>query len=708
MQQIVIIVPTHNESDNVGLIYRELVTVFRSLPSIDFKLLFIDDGSTDDTFEKVSALSDEDARVGCLKFSRNFGHQIALKAGIDHFKGDALIMMDADLQHPPSLIPQMIMNWQSGYKVVGTLREDDECIGFVKRFTSRLFYKLINFLSDVPIQPNTADFRLLDKEVVKVLADMPEQDLFIRGLIPWIGGKQVYLRFKAGVRNAGETSYSFRKMLRLAVDGVVSFSTVPLRLAVYLGFLFSTLSLLYLPYIVYSYWRGVAVSGWSSILASVVFFGGLQLVVLGLIGTYLGKIFKQSKARPLYVVDQKRYPMILLSFDVEEFDVPAVEYDADFSFTHQMDYTIRGTYALLELLTKKQIKVTFFITANFAQNAPDVVNKMVSNGHEIASHGYYHSCFEPQDYLRSKEVLETISGSEVIGFRMARMMPVDYALQKRAGYRYDSSLNPTFLPGRYNHFSAPSTYFKNKYLTLLPASVSRLIRFPLFWLSFHNLPWWLYQYIARDTYNKDGYLNIYFHPWEFVSLQDKRLNLPFYFRKKSGQQMLQELSHFIETFKGRGICFYDYFRFFSTKRNVVMSQIMAIDYGTKKTGIAITDDLQLIASPFKTIATHRLMSFLMEYCKQNKVSCLVVGRPLQTDGTPSRVESHIVGFIAKATKAIPDLIVERVDERYTSKMAFQSMIEGGLSKKKRQDKTLVDKVSATIILQTYLEQRKNR
>ena len=209
------------------------------------------------------------------------------------------------MQHPPALIPEMIAKWEAGYEVVGTLRKDDEKTGLFKKFTSRIFYQFINLLSDVPIEHSAADFRLLDAKIAKELANMTEQDLFIRGLVPWLGGRQIYLPFTAGKRNAGNTSYSLRKMLRLATDGVVSFSSVPLRFAVYLGFLFSGLSMVYLPYIFYSYAKGVAVSGWASLLATVVFFGGLQLVVLGVIGIYLGKIFKQSKARPLYMISKK-------------------------------------------------------------------------------------------------------------------------------------------------------------------------------------------------------------------------------------------------------------------------------------------------------------------------------------------------------------------------------------------------------------------
>lgn len=305
MKKITVIVPAHNESKNIAPLYKALSTVFDTIKAVDFQLLIIDDGSTDDTFKTVTRLAQQNSRIKGIKLSRNFGHQAALKAGLDNASGDAVIMMDADLQHPPELIPEMIAQWRAGYEMVGTIRQDDESVGFFKRFTSRIFYRCINFLSDVNIAHSAADFRLLDAQFVKAFSSISEQDLFIRGLVPWLGGKQVYLPFKVGQRNAGRSSYSLRKMLRLAVDGVVSFSTVPLRFAVYLGFLFSGLSLLYLPYIFYSYAKGIAVSGWASLLATVVFFGGLQLVVLGVIGIYLGKIFNQSKARPIYVISKR-------------------------------------------------------------------------------------------------------------------------------------------------------------------------------------------------------------------------------------------------------------------------------------------------------------------------------------------------------------------------------------------------------------------
>lgn len=305
MQQIAVIVPAHNESQNIILLYQELVSVFKTIENINFTLTFIDDGSTDDTFVKVQELSAKDKRVHGLKFSRNFGHQVALKAGIDHCKGDAVIMMDSDLQHPPQLIPKMISHWHHGYKVVATIRNNNISLPWFKRVSARMFYWIINLLSDIPIKPGATDFRLLDKKVVTTLVKMPEQDLFLRGLIPWLGFSSIYIPFQVCNRKYGKTSYTFRKMLALAIDGVSSFSTLPLRIAIYLGFFFSSLSLSYVPYILFSYMQGNAVSGWSSILATIVFFGGIQLVVIGVVGIYLEKVFKQSKGRPLYVLEEQ-------------------------------------------------------------------------------------------------------------------------------------------------------------------------------------------------------------------------------------------------------------------------------------------------------------------------------------------------------------------------------------------------------------------
>jgi peptidoglycan/xylan/chitin deacetylase (PgdA/CDA1 family) len=235
--------------------------------------------------------------------------------------------------------------------------------------------------------------------------------------------------------------------------------------------------------------------------------------------------------------------MVLFSFDIEEFDMP-FEYGKDISFTDQMSISITGTNIILDLLKKHKVKATFFSTAVFAINAPNQIKRIIDEGHELASHTYYHSAFKNEDLLLSKQKLEEISNTKIIGLRMPRMYPVDNQEVFKAGYIYNTSLNPTFLPGRYNNFAKPRTYFKENNVLQIPASVSPIIRFPLFWLSFRNLPLWLYKFLCRITLKKDGYLNVYFHPWEFTDLNQKvRFNFPNYVSKNSGAKMTERLDN---------------------------------------------------------------------------------------------------------------------------------------------------------------------
>lgn len=238
--------------------------------------------------------------------------------------------------------------------------------------------------------------------------------------------------------------------------------------------------------------------------------------------------------------------MILLSFDIEEFDMP-FEYGKEISFEEQIAISIQGTHAILDLLQKHNAKATFFSTATFAMNAPELIKRILTEGHEIASHNYYHSEFKVEDLKASKLKLEELTGTEVIGFRMPRMYPVDEIEIFKAGYRYNSSINPTYLPGRYNNFNKPRRFFLQEKVWQIPASVSPIIRFPLFWLSFHNLPLGLYQFFAKQTLAYDGYLNIYFHPWEFTNLnQPEKFNFPGYVSKNSGADMISRFDALLQ------------------------------------------------------------------------------------------------------------------------------------------------------------------
>ena len=296
-----IVIPAYNEEDNVIVIVERLENIFRNLP-YRFEVILVDDGSKDKTLAVIKAMASAKPNIFYIEFSRNFGHQPALKAGLDQAQGDCVISMDADLQHPPELIRQMLQKWEEGYEVVYTRRQEDKALSLKKRKTSALYYKLLNVLSDIEIEPGTADFRLLDKKVVEVFKDFHENEPFIRGLIKWLGFKQYAIDYTPGARHSGSSKYNLTKMMRLAIHGVTSFSIKPLYTAVYLGFTFSVLSLLYIPYVLHAFYVGKEVDGWASMIMTIVFFGGLQLIILGIIGIYIGKMFLQSKNRPNYII----------------------------------------------------------------------------------------------------------------------------------------------------------------------------------------------------------------------------------------------------------------------------------------------------------------------------------------------------------------------------------------------------------------------
>lgn len=258
--------------------------------------------------------------------------------------------------------------------------------------------------------------------------------------------------------------------------------------------------------------------------------------------------------------------MILLSFDTEEFDVPR-EHQVDIPIEEQVRISTIGTNRILDCLKKNQIRATFFCTANFATRSPEVIKRIQEEGHEIASHGYHHWTFEVGDLKKSKDILEQMTGTPIRGYRQARMMPVPEAEIYRAGYAYNSSLNPTFIPGRYMHLTTPRTYFMKENVLQIPASVTPWVRFPLFWLSYHNLPARLYRWLCCWTVNHDGYMATYFHPWEFYELKEHpELKMPFIIRNHSGLAMVQRLDDFICYFKQRGQAFITFSEFADSKR----------------------------------------------------------------------------------------------------------------------------------------------
>ncbi len=308
MRKISILVPCYNEEGNLAILNKYLQEVVKSEETKDyqFEILFVNDGSSDNTLEEIKSLCAENGNVCYISLSRNFGHQNAIKAGIDNVDADAVITMDADMQHTPSLIYKMIKFWEEGYDVINTKRLDSEGQNWFKKKTSSLFYRILNFLSYVHIEPGTADFRLLDKRIINELKQWGEQNLFFRGIIPWLGFKQYTFSYYPDKRLSGKTKYTLKKMIGFALDGVTSFSIKPLRLSILLGISLSFFSFIYMLYAIYiSIFTEKAIQGWTSVILSVLFIGGIQLFMIGIIGEYLGKLFIENKKRPNYIINEK-------------------------------------------------------------------------------------------------------------------------------------------------------------------------------------------------------------------------------------------------------------------------------------------------------------------------------------------------------------------------------------------------------------------
>lgn len=303
--KVSVVIPALNEQDTIKHLIERLIPAVSKYK--DYEILFIDDGSNDKTLEIIEDLAAQNNNIKFLSFSRNFGHQAALMAGLSHVDGDCVISLDADLQHPPELIDQMIAKWQAGYEVVYTVREDPEGISFVKKALSSAFYKCINSISNINLDSGSADFRLLDKSVVEVLREMREASLFLRGIISWVGFKQCSIKYKADSRFAGKSKYTFWKMLIFALNGITSFSVKPLHLATVLGSIISLFAFAYGMFAAYmSIFTDKVISGWTSLILSVVFLGGVQLLMIGILGEYIGRVFIETKKRPNYIIRKKR------------------------------------------------------------------------------------------------------------------------------------------------------------------------------------------------------------------------------------------------------------------------------------------------------------------------------------------------------------------------------------------------------------------
>ena len=301
-----VVVPCFDEEAVIGETHRRLVATLQSVPELDFELVYVDDGSRDATLNLLCDLQRADARVRVLALSRSFGHEIAMTAGLQCAAGDAVVLIDADLQDPPEVIPEMLERWRQGADVAYGLRTERDGETRFKRWTAGVFYRLLNRLTDIPIPLDTGAFRLMDRKVVDAVLAMPERDRFVRGMVPWTGFRQEPVPYRRAARAAGETKYPFGKLLRLAIDGIVSFSLVPLRLATWLGILAAGLALAGIVYgLVLRLFTAAWVSGWASLLVAVLFLGGVQLLCLGILGAYLGRIYGEVKRRPLYLVKER-------------------------------------------------------------------------------------------------------------------------------------------------------------------------------------------------------------------------------------------------------------------------------------------------------------------------------------------------------------------------------------------------------------------
>ena len=291
-----------NEFETCDRFFEQVVPLVSSACD-DFEIVCVNDGSTDRTEEKLTAISERDSRIKVINLSRNFGKEVALSAGIDYATGDAVIPMDCDLQDPPELIPEMVARWRAGADTVLAIRSDRQSDSYFKRISAALFYRVMGHLSNVPIPPNSGDFRLMDRAVANAMRDLPERSRFMKGLFAWVGFRADSIEYVRPARVAGNSKWKIRQLWNLGLEGIFSFSTIPLRIWTYLGFLIAALSALYGVFIILrTLIQGVDVPGYASLLVTVLFLSGVNMIGIGILGEYVGRIFVEVKQRPLYVV----------------------------------------------------------------------------------------------------------------------------------------------------------------------------------------------------------------------------------------------------------------------------------------------------------------------------------------------------------------------------------------------------------------------
>ncbi|HVY03759.1 MAG TPA: glycosyltransferase family 2 protein [Caulobacterales bacterium] len=299
-----VVVPVYNEAEGIAHFHERATAAFSLLPDCDYELVYVDDGSRDKSYEIIRGFADGDPRVKVVKFSRNFGHQIAITAGLDYADGDAVVFIDADLQDPPELVAELIAKMREGYDVVYARRRARKGETQFKLVTAAMFYRMLRAIANIDIPPDVGDFRIISARVADQLRAMREKDRFIRGLVSWVGYRQSFIMYDRDERYAGETKYPLAKMIKFAFDGLTSFSSAPLRIATWMGYFSSAMAFLYLLSVFVQVAMGVTVEGWATIVVAVLFLGGVQLICLGIIGEYLGRVFNEIKPRPVYIVEE--------------------------------------------------------------------------------------------------------------------------------------------------------------------------------------------------------------------------------------------------------------------------------------------------------------------------------------------------------------------------------------------------------------------
>jgi len=299
---ISVIIPVYNEEENIGLLYNRMKSVMQQIGA-SYELIFVNDGSRDNSILLVRELASQHQEVKFIDFSRNFGHQIAVTAGLDRAAGDAIVIIDADLQDPPELIIEMYKKLRDGYEVVYAKRKKRDGESFLKRFTAKTFYRILAKITSIHIPIDTGDFRIIDRKIVDILKQMPEKNKYLRGQISWIGFNQTYVEYDRNERHSGETGYTYQKMMRFALDGITGFSDLPLKIVTYFGFIVSGFAFIVMIYALYSrFILKVYEPGWTSTILSILFIGGIQMIAIGIIGEYLSRMNSNIRNRPLYIV----------------------------------------------------------------------------------------------------------------------------------------------------------------------------------------------------------------------------------------------------------------------------------------------------------------------------------------------------------------------------------------------------------------------